>query len=107
MGRMIVFIYLTANGEIYIGGIDVGIEVTAILAFGDLLDRAELVDAGIVHEDVDLSVGGRRHGENALDVFGLGNVALYDGRFAAGGGDVGRHLVGPLAVARIVVPVVN
>ena len=73
---------------------DVEVELAVEVLGGDLVDGAELVDAGVVDEDVEVAVLLFDRGEGAGDVFGFGEVALDGGCLAPGGGDVGYDLVG-------------
>ena len=65
------------------------------LLFGNALDRRELVDAGIVDQNIEMPVLLDRGVDNALRGRSLGNVARDGDGFAAGFGDVCDDLIGP------------
>ena len=54
----------------------------------------EIVDAGVVHQNVHLAVGGFGLGEESRDVGGFGDVGLHGDGFAALGCDVLHNGVG-------------
>ena len=63
---------------------DVEVELLVVVLFSHRFERAEFVDAGVVHEDVDVAVGGFGFGEEAIDVGFLRDVGLHgDGLPAA------------------------
>ena len=61
----------------------------------DLLERGELVDAGVVDEDVELAERLLRLGEEPPDVGLLGDVGLHGDGLAALASDLGDDAVGP------------
>ena len=61
----------------------------------DVLERRERVNAGVVHQDVDLVVRFLGLGEELVDLFRLGEIRLQRDRLPALFLDVGDHLVGP------------
>ena len=68
----------------------------------NFLDRGELVDARVVHEDVEPAERLVRFFEEPCDVFGVRQVGLHGHRFAALGFDLGDDCVGR-SLARTVV----
>ena len=61
----------------------VEVELLVEVLRGDGLERRELVNAGVVHQHVELSVGGLGLGEETFDVVRFGDVGLHGDRFAA------------------------
>jgi hypothetical protein len=57
------------------------------LFFGNRLDRTELVDAGVVDQDVEAAVIADRCLDDALCLGSLGDVAPYGDGLATGLGD--------------------
>src|SRR6188768_3905215 len=72
---------------------DVDVKDPLVMFDRDGLERLELVDARVVHEDVEPAEGGLGFGDEAGDVSGLGDVALNGDGLAAGGDDLGDNLV--------------
>ena len=64
------------------------------MLFGDVFERREFVDAGVVDEHVEAAVGFFGFGEEAGDVGLFGDVGLDGDGFAAVGGDFGDDFVG-------------
>ncbi len=68
----------------------------------DLLDRVEPVNSRVVHKDVDDSEVALRLGEDPVHIRGRGHVSLDRYCLAARAHDVGDHLVGTFAAARVI-----
>jgi hypothetical protein len=60
---------------------------------GDVFNRKKLIDAGIVHEDIEMPVGFFSFGEEAGNVGFLGDIRLDGDSLAALGGDLVDDLV--------------
>ena len=73
---------------------DVDVEHLVEVFFGDGLDGRELVDAGVVDEDVEAAEVLDGGVDDALGLGGLGDVAADGDGLAAGGGDGGDDGVG-------------
>ena len=65
----------------------VDVEDLVVVLFGDGFDRRELVDAGVVDQDVEAAELLDGCVDDALRLGGLGDVAADGDGFAAGGGD--------------------
>jgi hypothetical protein len=65
--------------------LDVEVEVLIDVFDGDGFDRKELIDAGVVDEDVETAEGFSRRRDELADVGGVGQVGLDGHGFAAGG----------------------
>jgi hypothetical protein len=61
------------------GAEQVGVDDALVHALGDLLERAEHVDAGVVDPDVDPVVGRDGRRREGVDLAGLGDVGGHDG----------------------------
>jgi hypothetical protein len=81
---------------------DVDVELAVEVLLGDVFQRRELVDAGVVDQDVHAAERLLGLVEQTGDVGALGHVALDGDGLAAGGGDLGHHLVGALAAGGVV-----
>src|SRR6188768_2434601 len=73
---------------------DVDVKDPLVMFDRDGLEGRELVDARVVHEDVEPAKGGLGFGDEAGDVSGLGDVALNGDGLAAGGLDLGDDRIG-------------
>ena len=72
---------------------NIQIKLLVEMFVGDVFQRAEFVDARVVHENVELAERLLRFGEQAVNVHLLGNVALHGNGLAARAGDFGDDLV--------------
>ena len=81
---------------------DVEVELRVEELFGDLVERREGIDAGVVDQNVELAEGLLGFGEEAGDVGLLRYVALHGDGFAALGGDGGDDLAPRPLAGRIV-----
>ena len=81
---------------------DVDVELLVEVLGGDGFEGAELVDAGVVDEDVELAVVLDGGVDDGLRVGGLGDVALDGDGFAAGLGDGVDDVVGTGFVGGVV-----
>jgi hypothetical protein len=66
---------------------DVGVEETVEMLCGELFDRSELIDSGVVDKDVEAAEGGVGLSEEPLHVGGIGDIPLDRDCFAALAGD--------------------
>ena len=71
----------------------VEVEVRVKVILGDVFEGRELVNARIVHQDVELAIGLLGLCKEALDVSSLGDVSLNGNGFAAVGDDFSNDLV--------------
>ena len=71
---------------------------------GDLFQRGELIDAGVVDQHVEAAQCFFDLGEDIFDIGRFGDVALDGDCFAAFGGDVGNDFVGGALAGGIVEP---
>src|SRR4030095_13941637 len=83
-------------------GQDVEIEHAMEALLGELLERGELVDAGVVDQDVETAEGLLRLGAEAIDLLRLRHVGRHRERPAALARDVGDHAVGALLAGGVV-----
>src|SRR5271167_2095671 len=72
---------------------DVDVEELVIVLFGEGLDRGELVDAGVVDEDVEAAEVLDRRVDKALGLGGVGHIGAYGDGFATAGGDGGNYSI--------------
>src|SRR5258708_31292710 len=70
--------------------------------FGDLLDGAELVDAGVVHEDINRPIGALGLGEQPLDIGRFRDIALDRDCLASAVGNFDDNLVRAIPACRVV-----
>ncbi|MGY4431481.1 hypothetical protein ACVWWO_003958 [Bradyrhizobium sp. F1.13.1] len=68
----------------------------------DGLERRELVNAGVVDEDVDGAERLHGLGDNVFHIFGFGQIALDGDGFATLGDDGGDHAVRSLLAGAVV-----
>ncbi len=80
----------------------IDVELPPELLLVNVLDRAEAVDTGVVHKDVDPSEGVRRRGKDPFHVGCRGDVSLDRHRLAFRAHNLRDDLVGALAAARVV-----
>jgi hypothetical protein len=81
---------------------DVQVELLVEVLLGDVFERRELVDAGIVHQDVERAERLLRLGEQALDVRLSRDIGLHRNGLAALAGDLGHHAVGAVLAGGVV-----
>ena len=79
------------------GAENVRIELPVEFVLGDVFERLELIDAGIVHQNIDAAESRSRFLEQPEDVGRFGDVALDHHRLAATGLDVGNDAFSALA----------
>ena len=72
---------------------NIGIELTMKLSLRHLFKRLEVVDAGVVDQDVDLAERFLRLSEKALDVFLLRNIGLDGDRFSTALANIVNDLI--------------
>ncbi|MNY55562.1 hypothetical protein D3C86_1915500 [compost metagenome] len=72
----------------------VDIELLSVQGFGGVFDLGELVDARVVHHDVQPPEVLDGRPDQRLDVRLLGDIRSHRHRRPASGFDVGHHLVG-------------
>jgi hypothetical protein len=81
------------------GAAQVHIDEACPLVVGQLQERHDRLDAGVVHQDVDRAEVGRRRLEHPFDVRALRHIALHgDGAAAVGALQGVRGLGGPIEV---------
>jgi len=84
------------------GAEHIGVEVTMEVVLGDVFEWLELIDAGIVDENIDPAERLLGLFEQPAHVRRLGDVGLHRNGLAAFGRDRGRNAVGALLVGRII-----
>ena len=88
------------GGEQYT--LDVDIELALEVLFGDLLDRRELINGGVVDENVEVAEGLFGFGEDVFHVLDFADIAVDGDGLAAGLHDLGDDAIRALLVGGVI-----
>ena len=81
---------------------NVGVEVLAEMLFVHIFERLQVINAGVVHQNVELAVGLFGFREQAIDVGGLGDIGLNGDSLSACAGDFCHDAIGVLLAGCVV-----